>query len=178
MKDVTKYGEEIFESIKHVNEYGIEFWYARELQKVLEYGEWRNLEKVIEKSKSACRGSGNKEGDHFVDVNKMVQIGSETKRKIRDIMLTRYACYLIVQNSDPRKEVIALGQTYFAMQTRKIELLDKELELEEDRKRIAIRNELKEHNKRLVAAAKSAGIETRFEYGTFQNFGYRGLYGV
>lgn len=170
------YTESLFESIRHVNEYGQEFWYARDLQIALEYTEWRNFCKVIEKAKEACRGSNNAVSDHFVDVNKIVNAGA-TSKDIGDIQLSRYACYLIVQNGDPRKKVIALGQTYFAVKTRQQELIENYENLSEDQKRIAIRQEMKEHNKMLVAAAKDAGIETTLDYAIFQNYGYMGLYG-
>lgn len=168
--------ESLFESIRHVNKYGQEFWYARDLQIALEYTEWRNFCKVIEKAKEACRGSNNAVSDHFVDVNKIVNAGA-TSKDIGDIQLSRYACYLIVQNGDPRKKVIALGQTYFAVKTRQQELIENYENLSEDQKRIAIRQEMKEHNKMLVAAAKDAGVETTLDYAIFQNYGYMGLYG-
>ena len=120
---VTEYSEATFEDIKHVDEDGNEYWYARELQKVLEYKEWRNFSKVIEKAKEACEKAGNVEISHFVDVNKMVR-GGVADIPVKDIMLSRYACYLIVQNGDPSKEVIALGQTYFAVKTRQQELIE------------------------------------------------------
>lgn len=170
------YTESLFESIRHVNKYGQEFWYARDLQIALEYTEWRNFCKVIEKAKEACRGSNNAVSDHFVDVNKIVNAGA-TSKDIGDIQLSRYACYLIVQNGDPRKKVIALGQTYFAAKTRQQELIENYENLSEDQKRIAIRQEMKEHNKMLVAAAKDAGVETTLDYAIFQNYGYMGLYG-
>lgn len=176
-EEETNYSESLFEAIKHINKYGQEFWYARELQVALEYTAWRNFEKVINKAKEACSGSGIEVSDHFVDVDKMVEIGSDTTREIADIQLSRYACYLIVQNGDPRKKVIALGQTYFAVKTRQQELIDNYDKLTEDQKRLAIRREMKEHNKQLVAAAKDAGVETPLEYATFQNAGYKGLYG-
>lgn len=119
----TAYTESLFESIRHVNEYGQEFWYARELQTALEYTEWRNFCTVIDKAKEACKGSKNAVSDHFVDVNKIVSAGA-TCKDIGDIQLSRYACYLIVQNGDPRKKVIALGQTYFAVKTRQQELIE------------------------------------------------------
>ena len=169
------YTESLFESIRHVNKYGQEFWYARDLQIALEYTEWRNFCKVIEKAKEACRGSNNAVSDHFVDVNKIVNAGA-TSKDIGDIQLSRYACYLIVQNGDPRKKVIALGQTYFAVKTRQQELIENYENLS-DQKRIAIRQEMKEHNKMLVAAAKDAGVETTLDYAIFQNYGYMGLYG-
>lgn len=170
------YTESLFESIRHVNKYGQEFWYARDLQIALEYTEWRNFCKVIDKAKEACRGSNNAVSDHFVDVNKIVNAGV-TSKDIGDIQLSRYACYLIVQNGDPRKKVIALGQTYFAVKTRQQELIENYENLSEDQKRIAIRQEMKEHNKMLVAAAKDAGVETTLDYAIFQNYGYMGLYG-
>ena len=170
------YTESLFESIRHVNKYGQEFWYARDLQIALEYTEWRNFCKVIEKAKEACRGSNTAVSDHFVDVNKIVNAGA-TSKDIGDIQLSRYACYLIVQNGDPRKKVIALGQTYFAVKTRQQELIENYENLSEDQKRIAIRQEMKEHNKMLVAAAKDAGVETTLDYAIFQNYGYMGLYG-
>ena len=170
------YTESLFESIRHVNKYGQEFWYTRDLQIALEYTEWRNFCKVIDKAKEACRGSNNAVSDHFVDVNKIVNAGA-TSKDIGDIQLSRYACYLIVQNGDPRKKVIALGQTYFAVKTRQQELIENYENLSEDQKRIAIRQEMKEHNKMLVAAAKDAGVETTLDYAIFQNYGYMGLYG-
>ena len=117
MKKITKKQYKYFDDIKHIDENGMEFWYARELAEVLDYAEWRNFLKVIKRSMIACDNSGNNTLDHFVEVDKMVEIGSKTKRKIKDYELTRYACYLIMQNGDPRKEIIALGQTYFAVQT-------------------------------------------------------------
>lgn len=177
MSEIDKYNERIFEQYRNVNEYGEDFWYARDMQVVLQYTEWRNFIKVIEKAKIACESSGNNVLDHFVDVNKMVHLGSGSQREIEDIMLSRYACYLIVQNADPKKEVVALGQTYFAIQTRKQELQERFESLDEDKKRLAIRNELKEHNKSLQEAAMLAGVETNIDYATFQNHGYRGLYG-
>ena len=177
MPNIEKYSEATFESIKHINEYGQEFWYARELQQALEYAEWRNFSAVVEKAKAACSASGNEVDDHFVDVNKMVDIGSGTQREIDDITLSRYACYLIVMNGDPRKQIIAVGQTYFAVKTRQQELVDNYDQLTEDQKRLAIRDEIKRHNKSLAEAAQMAGVETSLDYATFQNYGYMGLYG-
>lgn len=176
-EEKNNYTESLFEAIRHVNEYGQEFWYARDLQIALEYTEWRNFCKVIDKAKEACRGSNNAVSEHFVDVNKTSPMPNGGIRELTDIELSRYACYLIVQNSDPRKKVIALGQTYFAVKTRQQELIDHYDELSEDQKRIAIRREMKEHNKMLVAAAKDAGVETTLDYAIFQNYGYMGLYG-
>lgn len=177
MPDIEKYSETTFENIKHINEYGQEFWYARELQQALEYTEWRNFSAVVEKAKAACSASGNEVDDHFVDVNKMVDIGSGTQREIDDVTLSRYACYLIVMNGDPRKQIIAVGQTYFAVKTRQQELVDNYDQLTEDQKRLAIRDEIKRHNKSLAEAAQMAGVETSLDYATFQNYGYMGLYG-
>ena len=177
MNEIENYNEQIFEDIKRINEYEQEFWYARDLMTVLQYTKWGNFKKVIEKAKESCKGSEINVSDHFADVGKMVELGSGSQREIEDIILSRYACYLIVQNADPRKKVVALGQTYFAVQTRKQELVEQFEELTEDRKRLAIRNELKDHNKKLVEAAKNAGVETTLEYATFQNYGYMGLYG-
>lgn len=164
MSQIDKYSEKTFEDIKHFTEDGTEFWYARELQEVLEYTEWRNFNKVINKAKTACENSNINISDHFVDVNKMVQLGSGAEREIEDVMLSRYACYLIVQNSDPRKEVVALGQTYFAVKTRERELEENFDELTEEQKRLAIRNELKTHNKSLAEAAQMAGVRTGMDY--------------
>ena len=134
--DEKIYSNQSFEDIKHIDENGIEFWYARELQKVLDYKEWRKFENVIQKAIMACKNTGISEVDHFVGADKMVQIGSGAERKQKDYKLTRYACYLIAQNGDSRKKVIALAQTYFAIQTRKQEISEKEYSLlTEDEKR-------------------------------------------
>jgi DNA-damage-inducible protein D len=168
-----------FEGVRQVDEYGNEFWLARELQPLLEYATWDKFKRVIEKAIEACGQSGNEADDHFSQTGKMVDIGSAAKREIEDYRLSRYACYLIVQNGDPAKPVIANGQTYFAMQTRRQELNDDEkfARLSEDEKRLAIRNELAEHNKQLAAAAKDAGVDTPLDYAIFQDHGYKGLYG-
>ncbi len=176
-EEENNYTESLFESIRHVNEYGQEFWYAREMQIALEYKEWRNFKRVIDKAMISCEGSENVILDHFVEVNKMVNIGSGAERELDDMELSRYACYLIVQNGDPRKKVIALGQTYFAVKTRQQELIDDFDNLSDAQKRLAIRKEMAEHNKLLVAAAKDAGVETSLDYAIFQNCGYMGLYG-
>lgn len=177
MSDLKRYSEQTFEEIKNIDEHGNEFWYARDLQTVLDYSEWRNFENVIEKAKEACRNSRNSVSDHFVDVNKMIALAKTAEREVQDYRLSRYACYLIVMNGDPRKEVIAVGQTYFAVKTRQQELIDHYDQLSEDQKRLAIRNEMIAHNKSLAEAAKDAGIETTQEYAIFQNKGYQGLYG-
>ena len=176
MEELKDYSQNIFESIKHINEYGQEFWYARELQTVLEYTEWRNFNIIIDKAKEACKASGLPINDYFVDVNKIVHLGV-ADRKIQDIVLSRYACYLIVMNGDPRKEVIALGQTYFAVKTREQELAENFNNLTEDEKRLSTRSELTKHNKSLAEAAQNAGITTSLDYAIFQNMGYQGLYG-
>lgn len=176
-EEQQNYTESLFESIKHINEYGEEFWYARELQQALEYAKWGNFKKVIEKAKTACENSENIVENHFAEVGKMVDIGSGAERKLDDYELSRYACYLIVQNGDARKKVIALGQTYFAVKTRQQELIENYDSLNEDMKRLAIRNEMKAHNKSLAEAAQLAGISEPRDYAIFQNKGYQGLYG-
>ncbi|MCB9074742.1 MAG: DNA damage-inducible protein D [Chitinophagales bacterium] len=167
-----------FEKIKHINEIGQEYWSARELYEVLEYIKWDKFLNVIDKAKQACKNSEQEPDDHFPRMEKLVEIGSGAKRDIGDIHLTRYACYLIVQNADPSKEVVALGQTYFAIQTRKQEVLEEQfgkLNSEED-KRLFLRKEMAEHNKHLADAAKKAGVIQPWEYAVFQNHGYMGLY--
>lgn len=168
-----------FETIRQQDEAGNEFWSARQLAKVLEYSEYRHFLPVVAKAREACKVSGYEPSDHIEDVLDMVEIGSGAKREVADIKLSRYACYLIVQNGDPSKPVIANGQTYFALQTRRQELQDEKRfgQLSEDEKRLAIRNELAEHNKDLAAAAKEAGVETPLDYAIFQDHGYKGLYG-
>lgn len=177
LSEETSYTESLFESIKHVNDFGEEFWYARELQNALQYAEWRNFSKVIERAKIACDNSENKASDHFVEVNKTITMPKMAVKEILDYELSRYACYLIVQNGDARKKVIALGQTYFAVKTRQQELIENFEDLSEDKKRLAIRNEMKEHNKSLAEAASFAGISAPIDYAIFQNKGYQGLYG-
>ena len=175
-KEVTTYSQNTFESIKHIDENGAEFWLARELQKALEYAQWRRFQESVERAKTACEASGLEVADHFADVGKMVDLGSGSQRKIADIKLSRYACYLIVMNGDPRKEVIALGQTYFAVKTRQKEIADEAAQLSEDEKRLAIRDEVTIRNKFLASSAKAAGVETPVDYAVFQNRGYQGLY--
>ena len=176
-KEVTilkNYNNKTFEEIKYIDKDGVEFWYARELQLVLTYKEWRKFENVILKAKKACENSGGNVFDHFVDVDKMVQIGSGAERKQNDYKLTRYACYLIAQNGDSRKEVIALAQTYFAVQTRKQEITEKEYSmLTEDEKRFYQRDLTRKGNYSLNQAAKNAGVKN---FDKFHNAGYKGLY--
>ena len=163
-----------FESIKHFDEDGNEFWYARELGKTLEYSEYRKFLPIVKKSIISCENSKQDVKDHFGQVGVMVNIGSKARRKLRDYKLSRYACYLIVQNSDPRKKVVALGQTYFAVQTRKQELSEKEYsELSEEEKRFYQRNLTKKGNYYLNQAAKNAGVKN---FDKFHNAGYKGLY--
>lgn len=176
---VTQQHHATFDGIRQLEANGTEFWLARDLAPLLEYQDWRNFMQVVEKARVACQTSGHRVEDHFGDINKMVEIGSGARREVADMRLSRYACYLIVQNGDPSKPVIANGQTYFAMQTRRQELADDVnfANLSEDQKRLAIRNELATHNKQLAAAAKGAGVETPLDFAIFQDHGYRGLYG-
>ena len=174
--DEKIYSNQSFEDFKHIDENGIEFWYARELQKVLDYKEWRKFENVIQKAIMACKNTGISEVDHFVGADKMVQIGSGAERKQKDYKLTRYACYLIAQNGDSRKKVIALAQTYFAIQTRKQEISEKEYSLlTEDEKRFYQRNLTRKGNYSLNQTAKNAGVKN---FDKFHNSGYKGLYNV
>ena len=175
--EIMRYSEETFESIKHVDEYGHEFWYARELQRVLEYTQWRRFADAIERAKLACSNSGYDVTEHFADAGKSSPMPHGGVRILEDYMLSRYACYLIVMNGDPRKEVIAVGQTYFAVKTRHQELIDHYDELSEDQKRLAIRKEMIAHNKSLAEAAQMAGVEAGRDFAIFQNKGYQGLYG-
>ena len=176
--NLEKYSEKTFENIKHINEFGNEFWLARELQAVLEYSEWRNFVNIIDRAKTASLNSGAEIEDHFVDVNKMVEIGSGAERDVDDMMLSRYACYLIVMNGDPRKEIISMGQTYFAVKTRQSELIDNYEQLSEDQKRLAIRREMIEHNKSLAEAAQMAGVIEPKDYAIFQTKAIRAFMGA
>lgn len=169
--------EEVFERIKHTNEFGQEFWYARELQPVLEYSQWRRFAEAIERAKIACEKSGHIVSEHFAGVGKSSPMPNGGNRVIDDFMLSRYACYLIVMNGDPRKEIIALGQTYFAVKARQQELIEDYEQLDEEQKRLAIRNEMKRHNVALADAAHEAGVVKPLDYAIFQNYGYMGLYG-
>lgn len=162
-----------FEQIKQSEE-GNEYWMSRDLAALLGYQDYRNFEKVIEKAKKSCINSNHDTLDHFVEVNEMVPLGSGAQRALQSVALSRYACYLIIQNADPTKELVALGQTYFAVQTRKQELA--ELGIEEER-RLMLREEIKRHNKKLAGVAKNAGVIEPRDYAIFQNHGYQGLYG-
>ena len=174
MNELENINETIFESIKHVDEDGNEYWYARELQKILEYKRWDKFYNVIESAQVACSISNNNVLDHFSQVGKMVDIGSNTSRNIVDYKLSRYACYLIAQNGDSRKKVIALAQTYFAIQTRKQELLEDEYNsLTEDEKRIYQRNQARKGNYNLNKTAVNSGVK---DLARFHNAGYKGLY--
>jgi len=170
----------VFEQIKRIDESGNEFWSSRDMAKVLEYADYRNFEKVIEKAKEACENSHQEVENHFGDFTEMVGIGSGAIRKLDSVKLSRYACYLVVQNADPSKEIVANGQTYFAVQTRIAEIRQMDefnrLSTEEER-RLFLRNEMAKHNSQLADAAKLAGVIEPIDYAVFQNHGYMGLYG-
>ncbi|RKR43631.1 MULTISPECIES: DNA damage-inducible protein D [unclassified Paraburkholderia] len=168
-----------FDGIKQFSEHNVEFWSARELQPLLEYATWDKFRRVIEKASEACKRSGHSVSDHFSQVGKMVGLGSGAQRTVEDFRLSRYACYLVVQNGDPSKPVIANGQTYFAIQTRRQEIGDGKAfaSMVEDQRRLMLRGELTLHNKKLSATARSAGVQTTLDYAVFQDHGYRGLYG-
>ncbi|MCK5107474.1 MAG: DNA damage-inducible protein D [Nanoarchaeota archaeon] len=161
-----------FESIKKIDENGVEYWEARELMTILGYAKWQNAEEVIARAAKACINSGQDVDNHFTDISKMVKIGSDSVRKVGDWKLDRYACYLIAQNGDSKKPEIALAQTYFAIQTRRQEVFEK---MSEASKRLFIRGEVTEENKKLFSTAKQAGVK---KFGSFNDAGYRGLYGM
>ena len=174
LEKIENYNNQTFEDIKHVDEYGTEYWYARELQIVLNYKEWRKFENVINKAKESCENSGISALEHFVEVDKLSKRANNAKVVIKDYKLTRYACYLIAQNGDTRKKVIALAQTYFAVQTRKQEISEKEYtSLTEDEKRFYQRNLTRKGNYSLNQTAKKAGVKN---FDKFHNSGYKGLY--
>ncbi len=166
-----------FESIRRVAEDGSEYWSARELAKLLGYTEWRNFTTAVEKAREACQNSGQAILDHFVETNKMVTLGSGSQRKVQDHQLSRYACYLIVQNADPTKPIVALGQTYFAVQTRRQELQNEVDLLSEDQLRLLRRSQMNVYNTQLAGAARDAGVITSIDFAIFQDHGYQGLYG-
>ncbi len=179
-KKLTTNSPTVFEQIKQTDDAGNEFWSARDLAKILEYSEYRHFVPVIERAKEAAVGSGQQIADHFEDILDMVRIGSGAERPVESVRLSRYACYLIVQNADPSKEIVAIGQTYFAVQTRlrEIEQMDEYNRLStEDEKRLFLRNEMAKHNTKLAEAAKDAGVIRSVDYAIFQNHGYMGLYG-
>ena len=174
MNEIKEYTTKLFEDIKHIDESGNEYWHARELMEVLEYSLWQRFFNVIKKAIENCKNSNNKVLDHFIGADKMVSIGSNTTRNITDYKLSRYACYLIVLNCDPRKKVIALAKTYFAIQTRKQELSEKEYnELTEDEKRLYRRNQARKGNYNLNQTAVKSGVK---DLARFHNAGYKGLY--
>jgi DNA-damage-inducible protein D len=163
-----------FETIRRTNPAGNEYWSSRDFAKILGYADYRNFQSVIESARTACFNSGQRVEDHFVEVTEMVEIGSRAQRPLKSTMMSRYACYLVIQNADPAKEIVAQGQTYFAIQTRRQELSDAEME---DQRRLSIRSELRKHNSQLADAAKDAGVIDPRDYAIFQNHGYIGLYG-
>ena len=163
-----------FESIKHINEYGMEYWTARELLKVLEYNEYRFFKAVIMRAIESCKAAKIEPSDHFVETHDMIETAKTARRRVPDFHLSRYACYLIVQNADPSKPSVALGQAYFAIQTRKQELNEQD---QEDYKRLYLRSEMKQHNVNLSEAARDAGVVSSLDFAIFHNHGYQGLYG-
>ncbi len=173
LKEIDK-NNKSFENIKHIDENGVEFWYARELMPILQYSNWQNFEKIIDKAKISCENSGISMFEHFIDINKLSKRANNAEVEIKDYELTRYACYLIAQNGDSRKKVIALAQTYFAVQTRKQEITEKEYSmLIEDEKRFYQRNLTRKGNYSLNQTAKKAGVKN---FDKFHNAGYKGLY--
>jgi len=158
-----------FEEIRKETAEGFDYWLSRDLAQVLDYAEYRNFESVLQKARLACLNSGQKDRDHFVEFNDMIEVGKGAQREIKNVRLSRYACYLVIQNANPSKEIVAHGQTYFAVQTRRQEL--------EDDHRLMLREELETHNKHLASAAQKAGVAAPLDYAIFQNHGYMGLYG-
>lgn len=175
MNNIKEYNTTIFESIKHIDENGDEYWLARELQIVLKYSQWRRFNELINRAKVTCKLSKNNVLEHFAMCGKTIKMPKNATKEVEDYKLSRYACYLIVQNGNPNKEVIALGQTYFAIQTRKQELTEEYFKsLDEDSKRLVVRGQTVDKNKLLYKAAKDSGVK---DYGKFTNYGYKGLYG-
>jgi DNA-damage-inducible protein D len=163
-----------FEQIRRTNDAGNEYWSSRDFARILGYSDYRNFEAVIERARTACFNSGQRVDDHFVEITDMVGIGSGAQRPVKTVLMSRYACYLVIQNADPAKEIVALGQTYFAVQTRRQELSDEDIE---NSRRLLLRQELKKHNTQLADAAKQCGVIEPIDYAIFQNHGYMGLYG-
>ena len=157
-----------FERIKRVNESGAEFWSSRDFAQVLGYTDYRNFEAVVEKARTACFNSGQRVEDHFVEINEMIEIGKGGQRSVKTVMLSRYAGYLVIQNADPTKAIVALGQTYFAVQERRQELADDKA-LQEDQKRLLLRAEMKKHNKNLAGVAKQSGVVQPVDYAIFMD---------
>lgn len=174
---LTKKARETFENIKRIDDYGKEWWSSRELAKALSYNDYRNFLDVMRKAWTAASNSGANPAEHFVVYNEMVKIGSNAERQIDTVKMSRFACYLTVQNADPSKTIVAQAQVYFAVQTRRAEKLLDTPFTEEDEKRLILRREMKKHNSRLASAAKDAGVMSNKDYGIFQNSGYKGLYG-
>jgi DNA-damage-inducible protein D len=173
-KEIMDFSNSPFEKIKKINEYQSEYWSAREFYKLLDYSRWEKFLNVVDKAKESCKNSSQQIEDHFHHEVQMVEIGSGAERELDDVLLSRYACYLIIQNADPSKEVVAHGQTYFAYQTRKQEVTEEALEAQ---RRLLLRQEMKEHNKKLADAAKEVGVKEPIDYAIFQDYGYMGLYG-
>jgi len=166
-----------FEAIRRETERGTEYWNARDLYKLLGYSTWQKFQTALEQAKKACENSGQVVSDHFNLEVKMIKAGKGAQRKTEDYQLSRYACYLVVQNADPSKPIVALGQTYFAVQTRRQELADKLAALPEDQKRLILRSEMAIFNSQLAEAAQRAGVIEPFDFAIFQDHGYMGLYG-
>ena len=174
MNEIKEYTEKVFEDIKHIDKNGSEYWLARELQNVLGYHQWRSINDLIERAKTACQESKYNIDDHFASHRKMIKLAKGAKRNVIDYKLSRYACYLIVLNGNPKKEIIALGQTYFAIQTRKQELSELEYNnLTEDEKRLCRRNQARKGNYNLNKTAVNSGVR---DLARFHNAGYKGLY--
>ncbi|MDR1696486.1 MAG: hypothetical protein LBR69_07695 [Endomicrobium sp.] len=164
MTEITLKSKSPFEEIKVIDENGIERWYARDLSELLQYGQWRNFENVLEKAIVSAKTIGADVNYHFADISKMIHLAKGANREIKDFALSRYACYLVIQNADPAKPLVSIGQTYFAIQTRRQELSDRNMEITENEKRLLLRNEMKFHNKKLASAAKEAGVERPLDY--------------
>jgi DNA-damage-inducible protein D len=166
-----------FEAIKQVSPEGQEYWSARDLASLLDYASWQRFYGVVERAEIACANSGQRVSDHFLHTHRTIEHGKGGKRKVVDVHLSRYACYLLIQNADPSKEIVALGQTYFAVQTRRQERADELAGLTESQKRLFLRGQLSESNLKPATAARDAGVIVARDFGIFQDHGYRGLYG-